>query len=79
MTAEQELSHQGSTVEYGLLSSRVSSSMDEEIEYLQRMDEVSTCCSVPASSTDSKHDGNSSIDNLALKCSHGVVYVGGVP
>ena len=34
-------------------------------------------CSSPASSTDSKHDGNSNIENLALKCAHAIVYVEG--
>ena len=65
MVAEQELLHQGSTVEYGLLASHVTGSMDEYIQCLEEGDGLAPCCSLPASSINSKHYGNTSIVNLA--------------
>ena len=79
VAAEQELSHQESTVEYSSLPSHVSSIMDEDIQCLEGDDTLSRCFNSPVSSTDSKHDGNSSIDNLALECVHAIVYVEGSP
>ena len=79
MAAEQELPHQGSTFEYGLLPPHVSGSMDEDIQCLEGGDVLSPCCSSTASSTDSKHGGNASIEKLALECVHAIVYVEGIP
>ena len=62
MAADQELSHQESTIKYGRHLSRVSGSMDEVIQCLERSDRLAPCCSSPASSTDTKHDENTSIE-----------------
>ena len=43
-----------------------------------RGDELSPCCSSPASTTDFNHDGNSRIKNVALECVHAIVYVVGI-
>ena len=75
MAAEQELPHQESTVKYGLHLSRVSGSMDEDIQCLERSDGLAPCCNSPASSTDPKHDEKTNIENLALECVHAIVYV----
>ena len=67
--AEQEISHQGCTVEYGLLSQMFLKSIDEDVQCLKEGDGLSPSCSSPASSTDSKHDSISSIEIQRWKVS----------
>ncbi|CAI5727331.1 unnamed protein product [Peronospora farinosa] len=73
--AEQELPHQVSTVEFGVLPSSVSGIVDEDIQCVEGGDGLSPDCGSPASSSDSKHDGDNSTENLALECVHAIVYV----
>ena len=51
----------------------------KDIQCVEETDDVSPPCSSPASSTESKHDGNLSIENLALKFVHAIVNVKGIP
>ncbi|CAI5701510.1 unnamed protein product [Peronospora effusa] len=77
--AEQELPHQVSTLEFEVLPSSVFGILDEDIQCLEGGDGLPPECGSPASSSDSKHDGDNSTDNLALECVHAIVYVEGSP